>query len=136
MFYFRITSLGYSYAHQKVCHKCKNLVEEEETKNHHVNQTTTHIAFPAPKSLIPGLDLKAQELVPFDKKLAPFQVDQQKMLQKGDKRLTFISTANPSWAPGVCQNMQKYEGKFVNKVRIPSQKVLSYWIFYQNQCTK
>ena len=116
MFYFRITSLGYRDAHQMICHKCKNLVEEAEPKTNQVNQTTKHTAFPAPMSLIPGLDLKTKELAPFDKNLVPFQVDQRKILQNGDNRLSFISTNNPSWAPGVCQNMQKYEGKFVNKV--------------------
>ena len=134
MFYFRITSLGYRDAHQKICHKCKNLVEEAEPKIDQDNQTTKHRAFPAPMSLIPGLDLKTKELAPFDKNLAPFQVDQRELRESGDARLSSMSTDNPSWAPGFCQNMHKYEGKFVHKISLPSPKVLSYWILYQHQC--
>ena len=74
------------------------------------------------KHLIPGLNLEVQEKAPCDQNLAPFCTRRRETFQFGDTRLLSVSTDSPDWAPGICQNLYKYEGIFKPKVTVPKQK--------------
>ena len=67
---------------------------------------------------IPGLNSTAKVDYPKDENLAPLASIQTKLFQYGQTNYISTSTDNPHWSPGVCCNLDKYEGIF--KVKLPS----------------
>ena len=51
-----------------------------------------------------------------DENLAPLGNYPPKSFQYGDTSLSSIHTDNQNWAPGICMNLHKYEGKFLPKL--------------------
>ena len=67
------------------------------------------------KAHIPGLDLLAQTKTASDDNLVPLSEIFPKQFQHKNKIFFSIHTDHVAWAPGLCKNMSKYEGRFMPK---------------------
>ena len=61
---------------------------------------------------IPGFDPIAKLNKPNDENLAPLDSNHVQTIQYGQNNFLSIQTDDPLWSPGVCLNLQKYEGIF------------------------
>jgi hypothetical protein len=66
---------------------------------------------------IPGLDSTAKVSCPNDENLAPLASINTKIFQYGQTNFISTNTDNHQWSPGVCLNLDKYEGIF--KIKLP-----------------
>ena len=118
---FRINTLGSGSSKKSSCRECHNLVTEKTTVEAKSNQRSKKEPTYG-KVLIPGLNLDVQEKAPYDKNLTPFTTGQGATFQYGDSSLVSVSTDDPDWAPGECQNLNRYEGMFKPKITVQGQK--------------
>ena len=87
---------------------------KEEKKRQKSGKGQTSNSF----SVIPGLDSTAKVSCPNDENLAPLASIQTKLFQYGQTNFISTNTDNPQWSPGVCLNLDMYEGIF--KIKLPS----------------
>jgi hypothetical protein len=80
-------------------------------------------SFPDVKSSIPGLDSNAKVSSPIDVNLAPLDSIPSKTFQYGQTNFISINTDHPQWSPGVCLDLDKYQGIFKVKSTNIHQKV-------------
>ena len=94
----------------KVLHICpKNIFFKEAVENS--------------KTLVPGLTIDSEEKPPNDENLIPLSKISTKCLQYGDTSLISVCTDDRLWVPGVCLNLEKYEGRFRIKLLNSTQQV-------------
>ena len=86
----------------------------KERKRQKSEKGTISNSFPS----IPGLDATAKVSCPNDENLAPLASITTKLIQYGQTNFISINTDHPQWSPGVCLNIEKYEGIF--KIKLPS----------------
>ena len=107
---FRINSVKLTTTNCNICYK---LVERGKDDNSVIKDKP--VAFRKASSL-PGFVGESLAKKATDENLAPFGSYHPKLFQYGDTSLSSIHTDNQRWAPGMCMNLHKYEGKFLPKV--------------------
>ena len=65
--------------------------------------------------MMPGLNSDAKKKILTDMNLLPFSHNSPKTVQYGDTSIYSIHTNHPSWSPGACKNLEKYEGRFIRR---------------------
>ena len=75
------------------------------------------------KTMVPGLNKDSEEKPSNDENLIPLSKSSTKCLQYGDTSLISVCTDDGLWAPGVCLNLEKYEGRFRIKLLNSTQQV-------------
>lgn len=96
------------------CRICSNLLDVLP-QDHANSMIKKQAVYKGVKPFIPGLDPNAEIKQLFDENLAPLN---QKFSTSIKHPLTFsssISTDDKRWAPGVCLNLEKFEGVFKKK---------------------
>ena len=69
----------------------------------------------------PGLSTDSKVQYPSDSNLPPFDISHSKPFQYGNTSMNSTHTDDPSWSPGQCCNLSKYEGRFRVKYHTKSQ---------------
>ena len=75
------------------------------------------------KTLVPGLTIDSEEKPPNDENLIPLSKISTKCLQYGDTSPISVRTDDRLWVPGVCLNLEKYEGRLRIKLFNSTQQV-------------
>ena len=96
---------------------------KEENQRPKSRQRSSSNRFPSAKPFIPGLDFSAKVCSPFDENLAPLNPNPPKTFQYGQTNFFSINTDHPQWSPGLCLDLDKYEGIFKVKSTSIHQKV-------------
>ena len=122
MNYIRLVEKDFSYT---VCSVCCDLSERPSKK---VNRT--NIKLDKACVMKPGLNCDAKRKILNDKNLMPFSLNSPKTIQYGDTSLYSMHTDHPSWSPGVCVNLEKYEGRFIRRVSETTQQVFQFLILF------
>ena len=108
-----MTTIG-SCSVSNSCSVCYDL--EDEDCNSKSKLEKTNGRRPPTTVNVPGLNTLAQVKAASDDNLVPFSEIYPKQVQQGNLIFHSINTNHAAWAPGFCQNISKYEGRFLPKL--------------------
>ena len=101
------------------CSECHDLVDEDSNLKSELEDTKGRRV---PINLyIPGFNSLAQTKAASDDNLVPFFKISPQQFQKGNQVSYSINTDHAAWAPGFCENIFQYEGRFLPKLLCTSQ---------------
>ena len=96
------------------CSVCNNLLDDlpqDSVKS----RLQKHAVCKRFETFIPGLDPNAEIKQLFDENLAPLRQNISRFIEYNHTFLSSISTDDKRWAPGVCMDLEKFEGVFKKK---------------------
>ena len=109
----RMTTIG-SCSVGNSCSVCYDLGDEDCNSKSKLEKTNGRR--PPTTVNVPGLNTLAQVKAASDDNLVPFSEIYPKQVQQGNPIFHSINTNHAAWAPGFCQNISKYEGRFLPKL--------------------